>query len=61
MAGAKSSSAPCRQRSTFEYGPSSFGFPRIGFDEIDKVSGEATAELLEDGSIKVAFDYHNSD
>jgi hypothetical protein len=44
-----------------EYGPSSVGFTWIGFDEMDEVSGEGTAKLLEDGSIEVAFDYHNGD
>jgi hypothetical protein len=44
-----------------EYGRSSVGFTWIGFDEMDQVAGEGTAELLEDGSIEIEFDYHNGD
>jgi hypothetical protein len=41
------------------YAPSSVGFTWIEFDEMDEVSGEGTAELLQDGSSEVASDYHN--
>jgi hypothetical protein len=44
-----------------EYGPTSIAFTWIGCDEIDKVSGEATVELLEDGSIKIEFEYDSGD
>ena len=44
-----------------EYGRSSVGFAWIGSDEGDEVSGEGTAELLDDGSIEIEFDYHNGD
>jgi glycosyltransferase involved in cell wall biosynthesis len=36
-----------------EYGPTSIASAWIGFDEMDEVSGEGTAELLDDGSIKI--------
>ncbi|MBU6528746.1 hypothetical protein OGR47_18050 [Methylocystis sp. MJC1] len=44
-----------------EYGPTSIAFTWIGFDEMDEVSGGGNAELLEDGSIKVEFDYDSDD
>jgi hypothetical protein len=44
-----------------EYGPTSIAFSWIGFDEIDEVSGEGSAELLEDGSIKIEFEYDSGD
>jgi hypothetical protein len=44
-----------------EYGPTSIAFTWIGFDEMDEVSGEGNAELLEDGSITVGFDYDSGD
>lgn len=44
-----------------EYGRSSIGFTWIGSDEMDEVSGEGTAELLEHGSVKIEFEYHNGD
>ena len=44
-----------------EYSRSSIGFTWIGFDERDEVSGEGTAELLDDGSIEIEFEYHNGD
>jgi hypothetical protein len=36
-----------------EYGRSSIAFDWTGFDEMDEVSGEGTAELLDDGSIEI--------
>ena len=30
-----------------------------GFDELDEVSGDGSAELLEEGSIEIEFAYHN--
>jgi len=44
-----------------EYSQLSIGFAWIGFDEGDEISGEGTAELLDDGSIKIGFNYHNGD
>ena len=44
-----------------EYGPTSIAFTWIGFDEMDEVSGEGNAELLEDGSIEIEFEYDNGD
>jgi hypothetical protein len=32
-----------------------------GFDEMDDVSGDGSAELLDDGSIKIEFACHNGD
>lgn len=45
----------------FEYGPTSIAFAWVGCDEMDEVSGEGTAELLDDGSIEIEFEYHNGD
>jgi hypothetical protein len=36
-------------------------FTWIGSDEMDEVSGEGNAELLEDGSIEIEFEYDNGD
>ena len=44
-----------------EYSRSSIGFAWTGFDEGDEISGEGTAELLDDGSIEIEFEYHNGD
>jgi hypothetical protein len=33
----------------------------VGFDEMDEVSGEGNAELLDDGSLKIEFEYDNGD
>jgi hypothetical protein len=44
-----------------EYGPSSIVFTWMGFDEMDEVSGEGNAELLDDGSLKIEFEYDNGD
>jgi hypothetical protein len=44
-----------------EYSRSSIGFTWEGFDEMDEVAGDGSAELLDDGSIEIAFDYHNGD
>jgi hypothetical protein len=32
-----------------------------GFDEMDEVSGEGSADLLDDGSIEIEFAYHCGD
>lgn len=44
-----------------EYSRSSIGFTWEGFDEMDEVYGEGSAELNDDGSISVEFAYHNGD
>ena len=36
-----------------EYSRSSIGFTWAGFDEMDEVSGDGSAELLDDGSIEI--------
>ena len=44
-----------------EYSRDSVGFTWEGFDEMDEVSGDGSAELLDDGSIEIEFAYHNGD
>jgi hypothetical protein len=44
-----------------EYSRSSVGFTWAGFDEMDEVSGDGSAELNDDGSIEIEFAYHNGD
>ena len=44
-----------------EYGPTSIVFTWIGFDEGDEISGEGNAELLDDGSIEIEFEYDSGD
>jgi hypothetical protein len=44
-----------------EYSRHSVGFTWEGFDEMDEVSGDGSAELLDDGAIKIEFAYHNGD
>jgi hypothetical protein len=36
-------------------------FTWAGFDEMDDVSGDGHAELLDDGTIEITFAYHNGD
>jgi hypothetical protein len=43
------------------YGPSMVFFTWGGSDEMDEVTGEGHAELLDDGSIEITFAYHNGD
>jgi hypothetical protein len=38
-----------------EYSRSSVGFTWEGFDEMDEVSGDGPADLLDDGSIEIEF------
>jgi hypothetical protein len=40
---------------------SSVGFTWEGFDEMDEVSDNGSAQLLEHGSIEIEFAYHNGD
>lgn len=44
-----------------EYSRTSIGFTWIGFDEMDEVLGEGSADLLDDGSIEIEFAYRNGD
>ena len=44
-----------------EYARDSIGFRWNGCEEGDQVEGEATAELLHDGTIEIEFAYHNRD
>jgi hypothetical protein len=44
-----------------EYSRSSVAFAWTGFDEGDEISGEGSAELLDDGFIEIEFEYHNGD
>ena len=44
-----------------EYSRSSVGFTWAGFDEMDEVSGDGSAELNDNGSIEIEFAYHNGD
>ena len=41
--------------------PSMVFFTWAGFDEMDEVTGDGSAELLDDGSIEITFAYHNGD
>ena len=41
-----------------EYSRASVGFTWQGFDELDEVSGDGSAELLDDDSIEIEFAYH---
>ncbi|ESX06550.1 hypothetical protein X769_07600 [Mesorhizobium sp. LSJC268A00] len=43
------------------YSPSTIFFTWAGFDEMDEVAGDGSAELLDDGSIEITFAYHNGD
>ena len=44
-----------------EYARDSIGFRWAGCEEGDKVEGEGTAELLDDGTIEIEFAYRNGD
>lgn len=44
-----------------EYTRSMVFFTWAGFDEMDDVSGSGTAELQDDGSLKIEFAYHLGD
>lgn len=43
------------------YSPSMVFFSWAGFDEMDEVTGDGSAELFDDGSIEITFAYHNGD
>ena len=62
MAAARWPSAPLQAGLDIEYSRHcSIGFTWEGFDEMDEVRGEGSAELLDDGSIEIEFAYHNGD
>ena len=44
-----------------EYARDSIGFHWAGCEEGDEVEGEGTAELLDDGTIEIEFEYRNGD
>ena len=44
-----------------EHSRASIGFTWQGFDEMDEVSGDGSAELLDDGSIETGFAFRNGD
>jgi len=43
------------------YGYSDVAFDWEGSDEMDEVRGSGSAELLEDGSLEIEFEYHRGD
>ncbi|MDQ0475461.1 hypothetical protein [Labrys wisconsinensis] len=43
------------------YRRSSIGFTWQGCDEMDEVSGDGSAELLDDGTLQIEFAYHDGD
>ena len=43
------------------YGHSSISFTWQGSDEMEQIEGDGSAELLDDGSIEIAFAHHNGD
>ncbi|WP_025429046.1 hypothetical protein [Ensifer adhaerens] len=43
------------------YSTSMVSFTWAGCDEMDEVSGDGHAELLDDGTIEITFAYHNGD
>jgi hypothetical protein len=44
-----------------DYGPDEIGFTWAGFDEGTEVSGAGSAELQDDGSLQIEFEYHLGD
>jgi hypothetical protein len=44
-----------------DYSRDSIGFDSEGFDEMDEVRGDGSAELLDDSSIEIEFAYRNGD
>ena len=44
-----------------DYAPPLVLFTWTGFDEMDEVTGNGSAELLDDGSIEIEFAYHLGD
>jgi hypothetical protein len=58
---AKSPWAPWRPASKSKYARDSIGFHWAGCEEGDEVDGEGTAELLDDGTLEIEFEYRNGD
>lgn len=44
-----------------EYAPTSVFFEWEGFDEMDEVRGSGSAEMQDDGSLEIEFNFHNGD
>ena len=44
-----------------DYGPDEIGFTWAGFDELTEVSGSGSAELQDDGSLEIEFEYRHGD
>ena len=44
-----------------DYGSDKTGFTWQGCDERNEVSGSGSAELQDDGSLQIEFEYHNGD
>ncbi len=44
-----------------DYGPGEIGLAWTGSDEMDEVSGSGSAELQNDGSLEIRFEYNRSD
>ena len=44
-----------------DYGPDEIGFTWAGFDEMTEVAGTGSAELHDDGSLLIEFEYHLGD
>ena len=44
-----------------EYARASIGFRWAGCEEGDEVEGEGNAELLDDGTLEIEFEYRNGD
>ena len=44
-----------------DYGPDQIGFTWSGFDEMDEITGSGSAELQDDGSLQIEFEYYNGD
>jgi hypothetical protein len=44
-----------------DYGPDEIGFTWAGFDEMTEVSGSGSAELQDDGSLEIEFEYRHGD
>ena len=49
------------RRSRFAYSPSIIFFTWEGFDEMDEVRGDGSAELEHDGALEIEFRYHLGD
>lgn len=43
------------------YSPSMVFFTWTGFDEMDEITGDGSAERLDDGVIEISCTYHNGD